>query len=255
MPLVRSLQITKRRKSTINRLLIILVIFMMVWPLSPALSAVPVQEPQTSEVRQLDEAKIKELKESGDFDYVESKDAPPSLMQRFLNFLNRLISSLFQATGSPVGKLFMYVFLFALLLIAIINIFKIKVRDVFYGTSDKGKSDFEFLEENIHDLDFNQLLEDALKKQDYRLAVRLEYLKTLRAMNEANLIEWQPGKTNYEYLYELSQETLRTQFKDLCYYFDYGWYGDFVIDKPLYEKAHLIAKKLIEKVTREEVAA
>ncbi|NVJ45627.1 MAG: DUF4129 domain-containing protein [Cytophagia bacterium] len=210
-------------------------------------------EPAVQEAREFNESRIQELKESGDFDYVESRDEPPSLLQRIMSFINNFIRQVFMvATGTPMGRLLLYVALFILLLVAIIKIFSINIKDVLYGSSDKGKTDFEFLEENLHELDLDKLLTEALAKEDFRLAIRLEYLKALRALSEAQIIDWEQGKTNYEYLYQLETESLKQPFKDLCYYFDYAWYGDFEIEKPIYDKAKAKADSLTQQATREE---
>lgn len=248
--------IAKRRTNTINRFLTILFILGALVFSSPAHALAPVQEPEGTEVREFNEGKIKELKESGDFDYVEAKEAPPGLLQRIWKFIQNLIATMFEAAiGTPFGRVLLYICLFILLLVAIIKLFSIDVKDVFYGSSDKGKTDFEVLEENIHDLDFDKLLQDALGKEDFRLAIRLEYLKTLKALSESHFIDWENGRTNYEYLYQLKGEKLKNPFKDLCYYFDYAWYGDFEIGYSVYEKAKVKAEFIRQNSAGEEVAA
>lgn len=245
----------KTRKSTIKKLITILLLIIgsSFQPTFP--SSIGMQEP-VQENREFDQSRIDELKDSGDFDYVERQEETPSLLQRIMNFIQKFIGSIFQAaTGTPIGRILLYVALFILLLVAIIKIFSIDIKDVFYGSADKGKTSFEYMEENIHELNFDQLLNDALTSKDYRLAIRVEYLKTLKALSEAQIIDWEQGRTNYEYLYQLNDEKLKLPFKDLCYYFDYAWYGDFEVERSIYEKAHTKAKTLADIASRKEVAA
>lgn len=243
----------KTRKNIINKLIIILLFFGLSCVGLSAQENTVASETAVQETREFNESRIQELKESGDFDYVESREEPPSLLQRIMSFINNFIRQVFMAaTGTPVGRLFLYIALFILLIVAIIKIFSINVKDVFYGSADKGKTDFEFLEENLHELDLDKLLAEALVKEDFRLAIRIEYLKALRSLSEAQIIDWEQGKTNYEYLYQLETESLKQPFKDLCYYFDYAWYGDFEIEKPIYDKAKAKADVLTQQATREE---
>jgi hypothetical protein len=190
------------------------------------------------ELREYDTDKIRELIESGDFDYVAPPTEPPSLFNRVWDYFIGFLESIFRvATGTPFGKALLYIGGFFLLMVAIIKLLGMNVKDVFYKSSDKGATDFEFMEENIHELDFEKLLSEALEKEDYRLAIRVTYLKTLKHMSDCFVVDWEPGKTNYEYLYEIKGEQLKSSFKDLSYYFDYAWYGDFEVGQAIYQKA------------------
>lgn len=213
-----------------------------------------------AELREYDTDKLDELKESGDFDYVEEKAEVPSFLRRVWNYITGLLESIFMAaTGTPVGKILVYIGIFILLLVAIIKLLGMNPRDVFYGSGDKGKSEIEFFEENIHDLDFDELLSEALSNQDYKLAIRLTYLKTLKLLSDRLLVEWEAGKTNYEYLSELRQADLRVSFRTLSYHFDYAWYGDFDVDENIYKLSTIEAEKIAANaripVQKEEEAA
>ncbi|MCE7993947.1 MAG: hypothetical protein HEP71_18305 [Roseivirga sp.] len=190
------------------------------------------------ELREYDAEKIKEFIESGDFDYIAPPTETPSFFQRVIDYIMGFIESIFRAaTGTPFGKALLYIGGFFLLLVAIIKLLGMNVKDVFYSSSDKGSTDFEFLEENIHDLDFDKLLAEALEKEDFRLAIRLTYLRTLKHMSDNHMVDWEAGKTNYEYLYEIQDDKLRYSFRDLSYFFDYAWYGDFEVDEPIFIRA------------------
>ncbi|MDO5655622.1 MAG: DUF4129 domain-containing protein [Flavobacteriaceae bacterium] len=92
------------------------------------------------------------------------------------------------------------------------------------------------IDENIHELDFQQLIAEKELQKDYRFAVRYNYLALLKSLSDKKLIEWDPEKTNRDYLTEISNIELKKEFASLTYIFDYVWYGEFDIEQPVYEK-------------------
>lgn len=91
-------------------------------------------------------------------------------------------------------------------------------------------------EENIHEIDFEGELEKALAVHNYRFAVRLLYLRSLKQLSDNGLINWQINKTNTNYVNELEQPDQREAFKILTRQFEYVWYGDFTINNEIYHK-------------------
>ena len=90
--------------------------------------------------------------------------------------------------------------------------------------------------ENIYAIDFDAEIEKAISQQNYRLAVRLLYLRSLRQLSDAGLINWDVTKTNSIYVDELSNAEQRVAFKLLTRQFEYVWYGEFMIDAPVFKK-------------------
>ncbi|CAZ94612.1 DUF4129 domain-containing protein [Zobellia galactanivorans] len=86
--------------------------------------------------------------------------------------------------------------------------------------------------ENIHDL-----IQQALSKNDFRLAVRYSYLHLLKLMSEKELIAWEPQKTNDDYLREISKSDLKDPFTHITRLYNFTWYGDFPIDETGYQRA------------------
>ncbi|MNE89866.1 hypothetical protein D3C80_1873230 [compost metagenome] len=76
-------------------------------------------------------------------------------------------------------------------------------------------------------MDFDKLIADAVESRNYRLAVRLYYLKTLKELNNRSLITWKPEKTNHNYITELSAVHLKEGFQQMTHQFEFVWYGEF----------------------------
>jgi len=86
-------------------------------------------------------------------------------------------------------------------------------------------------EKIIKSEDIPSLIKAAIAQNNYRLAIRYYYLLTLKELSNANKINWQPQKTNADYISELTSSTLRQQFKNITRIYDYVWYGEFNIDE------------------------
>lgn len=86
-------------------------------------------------------------------------------------------------------------------------------------------------EDDINELDLNALLEKAIQTENYKLAIRYYFLKTLKALATKKLINYHKDKTNSEYKFELKKGTIRNQFSYLTYVYSYVWYGDFAVSK------------------------
>jgi len=95
---------------------------------------------------------------------------------------------------------------------------------------------FGYGNDNIHEIDFEKEIKNAIKKQNFRLATRFLYLKLLKVLNEIEYINWQPGKTNTIYQYELNNTGISNSFKKLSGMYEFSWYGHFELSQPEFEQ-------------------
>jgi len=91
--------------------------------------------------------------------------------------------------------------------------------------------------EIIQNKDIKALINKALSDNNYRLAIRYHYLHILQRLEIKKHITWEIQKTNHDYEREISNEKLKSNFKDLTYLYDFVWYGNFTIDQSNYQKA------------------
>ena len=182
----------------------------------------------------------------GDPDFAYDRQQPPSesWWTRFKVWLKEKLFAPLENRG--VSRLVDWVFWILAglgLIYAVLKLLRMEPRGLFYGRSDRRRPAFAEIED-IHEADFDRLIAEATAAEDFRRAVRLLYLKTLKALAARELITWRPDKTNHEYLRELSQQQASLQtdltalFDRLTYFFEYIWYGDFPVDKVAYQRAH-----------------
>ncbi|SDL26698.1 protein of unknown function [Catalinimonas alkaloidigena] len=201
--------------------------------------------PATPEIRHFDPAKRDVFLHDRDFRY--DRQAPPTAgwWERFLHWLYRQIAKVFQYEGSGfLFRLLVYVGAAALLVYVVLRVIGTDVSGLFYRNRASGQVKFEVMEENIHAVDFEKEVADALAAQDFRRAVRMRYLHALKLLTDRGLIRWQPGKTNQEYDSELAHAAVRQPFHDLRTVYEYAWYGDFPVGASGFERAGRLFQQL-----------
>lgn len=188
-------------------------------------------------IRKFNSYSIDSLKKNPDFVYYgEPAGYNSSLWDRFWNWIWNFFTRLF--AKSPVsGTVLKYVLLAASVGALIYFILKSTGIDmVRLWRGEARKIDIPYSEalENIHEIDFDAEIQKAVDQLNFRLAVRLLYLKCLKQLSDRQLIHWQIDKTNAAYLSELTNSEQKQTFRQLTLRFEYVWYGDFAIDKDAY---------------------
>jgi hypothetical protein len=229
----------------------LLLVFFIVFTWTCSSQAIAVQKPaakpvvkkgivlksdsSTIDLRKFDEAAVKKYSEQKEFIYDDVAPQSLSLWDRFWRWVWRLINSLF--SGGITGSIIKYILIAVVIAIVVFVVIKLIGLDYKFltGKSKTVAIPFEESLENIHEIDFDEQIDLALQNGNYRLAVRLLYLKTLKHLSDKELISWQPEKTNQAYVLELENENYKQEFNALTNQFEYIWYGEFFIDKRSFE--------------------
>lgn len=102
--------------------------------------------------------------------------------------------------------------------------------------NERDPMSYKVYQEGIHHDNFDTQIEQALLDKNYKKAVRLLYLFTLKIFSDHKLIEWSPSKTNHDYLGELRKDSILEGFRTLSFIFEFVWYGDFKADQTHFEE-------------------
>lgn len=198
----------------------------------------------------------KEKYKASEFNY-ERKENNKKL-SKFQEFL-RWLSNLFSIEGGSEGKSLSMIQIVqrAAAIIIILLVVYFIVRALLkkeglwiFGKSRKALSAKDIGVENLETTDFQSLIGNTLQTADYRLAIRYYYLWLLKLLAYNNIIKWHRDKTNSDYLYEIKDEALRSQFRYLSYIYDYSWYGEFPVSEGDYTKAEKAFTVTINRLKR-----
>ena len=195
----------------------------------------------------VDTLRIAEWRTKPEFDYtVEFKGSSFSLWDWFTDRFNQIMQNLFgDISLGYTGEIIWYVLGFGAI-VAIIVYTLYRHPELLRWRSKKNAENDGYIveEDNIYGIDFPSTIDQALKVGNYREAVRLVYLQTLRHLSDAGKIDWQPAKTPSQYL----NEYIGRPFHHLTTIFVRIRYGGYDADVSTADAAMADSKATIEEI-------
>jgi hypothetical protein len=193
------------------------------------------------DVRHFDPSALKSYRGKPEFNYKETA-ADISWWERFWRWFWDWLDHLFKFGTGKGTTTFWTVFFKSLQIMFLVGgvvaliffIFKaqgINILGIFRKKTTSASIPYSEFFEDINAVNFDEEIENAIAKANYRFAVRLLYLKCLKHLSNAGLINWQIDKTNSAYISELTDQQQQDAFRVLTLQFEYVWYGDFLIDQ------------------------
>lgn len=140
--------------------------------------------------------------------------------------INKLFST---KEGSTIARIVFIVLAVALLVFCVLKFTGMTKLSLFGKKNRDDGLAYQSLNEDIHSIDFNEMIQQAIDQRNFRLALRLMYLQTLKQLTDRGLIAWQINKTNIDYLRELKDSMYSGSFDELTWQFESHWYGDIPI--------------------------
>ena len=96
--------------------------------------------------------------------------------------------------------------------------------------------------------ELQRLLQQALKDENFREAVRIYFIFILKELSERKWIDWKKDKTNLSYLREMRSRKEFPLFKTAVNIFDVVWYGNDHLERSAFEVFEPELKKMHEKL-------
>lgn len=198
---------------------------------------------------------IKEKYSDGDFVY-ERNIENSGWWTRFKQWLSDLIKDLFNLNNagqaSKATDIALKIGVVIIFLLVIYFIFKAVMNDegtwVFGKSSDKKIIQIADIENNLQATDFIQLIAEAERDGNYRLAIRYYYLWLLKSLTKAEIIAYDVEKTNSDYFNEIASKPLKDEFLYTSYLYNYIWYGEFDVNEQQFTKAKTAFVKFLNSV-------
>ena len=110
------------------------------------------------------------------------------------------------------------------------------------------------IEDNLESIDLRTPIQRAVDQQDFRLAVRLYYLKCIQSLSDKRIIRWKRDKTNGEYLREMPPGELRARFAELTLVFERLWYGEQALNDAQFQRVQRMFDAFLQQTKAQQTA-
>ncbi|MEO8823623.1 MAG: hypothetical protein ABI366_08610 [Ginsengibacter sp.] len=163
-----------------------------------------------------------------------SVDEKSGIIKRKKSHLNQPSSLNNRLNSWPLKIFFWALAIFFILFVSYKVFFK---NGIFVRKKEIRSGDEEESIEELNELSkYDSLAYDAENKNEFNLATRYLFLKTLKNLSDKGFIHFTSEKTNKDYLNEMRQHYYFDQFRNLTRDYEYIWYGKFSIDEERYQQ-------------------
>lgn len=168
---------------------------------------------------------VTRLKKDDDFwyiDVIEKKEKPVNNNSFWQSFFNLLDSKNFRVIS--------WIVLALLMIVAIIVYLRNNNIGLFSSSSKKITEPITHVDgmpENIFEMDYEKAISTALQNNNYRLATRFLFLRSLKTLSIKKIITYSADKTNFDYVFEVNGSPYYNNFVMLSRNYEYVWYGNF----------------------------
>lgn len=171
-----------------------------------------------------------------DYNYGQHYTPPKSagFFGRLWKYLLSLIELALKALGYlPI--LFRIIIIAIGLLMLFMLITKTKIYKLFYTDKEVSVSNYSEVDLLDETYDFEKEINLFLLQQNFRFAIRLLHLKTLKELEINEVINYSRDKTNREYAKEISDYNMRNTFYMVTAIYNRVWYGNYTLTRKEYE--------------------
>jgi hypothetical protein len=192
---------------------------------------------------------IEQLKKDSDYNYLPAPKPESNFFDRWMSWIKRRFIDLL--TSKSYHSFWQYVIMASVAALVVFLLYKAKILNfVFPPAKDGDTLSYHIEKEDIHQINFDEAISKALLNSDFRLAIRLQYLKTLKILADSSLIQWTSHLTNQSYIQQLNRSPLGSDFEKITRYFEFAWYGGFPIRKEEFEEMKDWSNSFYQKIER-----
>lgn len=183
------------------------------------------------EIRKVPDSVIEKMKKDPDFRYANDSSYWQQEPQDEPGGFSKLINTI---ARSEFLKMLLYILLAVGIIFAI---YQVMIANNFFiiSPTKRNKAGVAAGTDDLTFEDFDERIREEIDKENYRLAVRYMFLKTLKLLSENNFITLHAKSTNQDYIRQMNNHHAIGQFRQLTRIYEYVWYGEFAPNDSQFE--------------------
>lgn len=184
------------------------------------------------------------FRQSGDYDYVRDLGTADGNDANYFDVLTQNAEELFNFDMPQLSLPVWFWWILGGVVLAAVGYLIWKYQDKLFSPQDTKPEVQEITEDDINEVDFDQLIDEAQRNGDYLALCRLRYLQTLKAASDASLVTWKLYKTPTQYAMEWRED----DFKVMTNHFLRFRYGHYDADAALAEEMRSLQERLLARI-------
>lgn len=178
------------------------------------------------------------------YNYYESRIKRESIYDRITQYIIQWVQNNLDRTLNK-KEVDVALWILGLIFIAVVLFLVYRTNASLFYFNKKNRISYSVEDEDIHGTNFDEWIKNALQNEEYTNAIRWQYLKALKHLDEKKIIFWEPYKTVNEYVYEIKNTALKTQFRELSRNFVYYRYGNGQANEEKFREVQLQSENII----------
>ncbi|MFI5154289.1 MAG: hypothetical protein ACHQET_13200 [Chitinophagales bacterium] len=180
-------------------------------------------EEDSTQFRSVPDSVLASFHKDKDFAYAND---PSFWVRKPVKKENNFLNDFFEWASSKSFRTILYVLIASLLVFALYKIVVENKMYIFYSPPSDGASAAK-LDIDMDPVDLDGKIRQAILENDLNSATRWMYLKTLKIVNEAGLINFNMQSTSQDYVQQMQSSPLANDFSFLSRVFEKVCYGGF----------------------------
>jgi hypothetical protein len=137
--------------------------------------------------------------------------------------------------SSEVGIVFLYILIALVLLFIIYFLVGNKYLSKENYKKETGKNEESWA--NIETFtEWDKAVVEAEQRGDYRLATHILFLETIAHLKSKGYINYKVNSTNHDLIKQIGDQHLRTNFKKICFNYEFVWFGKYELNQEQYHQ-------------------